>query len=893
MDTLVLLTFIALMNAAYVAALPSPTIFYVANVVLHLGLGAAAAGWLIWKWRRSGRMVPLLVASLAGAYLAVRGATTDHRTALWLHIGFAVLGLMILMPRARAAIAALAFLAAGLRFYQPPNRIRNSQNVPLSMTQEGAGPKSPFWPSSAKTNTGGLIPSDFFMDSQLCGQCHKDIYAQWKSSMHHFASFNNPVYKASILHMQELSGTQGSKWCAGCHDHAVFFNGRFDNPIKNQMDTPEAQNGLGCVSCHSIVHVEGSMGQAGITMMYPPLHRLASSTNPVMRKVGDYLTYLNPEPHRETFMKSFMRQDSPEYCSACHKVHLDQPVNHYRWIRGFNEYDSWQASGVSGQGARSFYYPPKSQNCRDCHMQMVKSSDPGNRDGMIHSHRFAAANTAIPYVNNDATQLSETEKFLQSGFMTVDIFAATPVEESKNEVAMRRRAVDAAPTLSSTFAVGEESDQGGQVTIRNVDKVAAPLNAPGVALQPGTTVRVDAVVRTKKIGHFFPAGTVDAYDVWLEFQARDAKGKIFAWSGAVEDNGRGPVDKGAHFYKSYQLDGEGNPINKRNSWQTRSVLYVRLIPPGADDTVHYRVSIPKDAVGPITLEAKLNYRKFSNYLTKFAFAGVAKSGQAGVSFDSREYSFDSKPVPNIPIVTIAKASAQVALGETHWTPKVSKADRERWNDWGIGMLLQGDIRGAEYAFHRVTEADPTYPDGWLNIGRALIQEGETDAARPWVEKALQLKPGLARAEFFLAMTQKAAGDYDGAARSLRATIAQYPRDRVVLNQLGRILFLQHKYAEAATILKSVFEVDPEDLQAHYSLMLCYRGLGQNDLAEHEQQLFLRFKADESAQALTEKPRLTNPEDNNERQQIHDHVSDYTARTGSAVASASAGGVASR
>ena len=292
--------------------------------------------------------------------------------------------------------------------------------------------------------------------------------------------------------------------------------------------------------------------------------------------------------------------------------------------------------------------------------------------------------------------------------------------------------------------MGEESDQSGAVTIRNIDKVAAPLNAPGVALKPGTTVRMDAVVRTRKIGHFFPAGTVDAYDVWLEFQARDANGKIFAWSGSVDDNGRGPVDRGAHFYKSYQLDGAGNPINKRNAWQTRSVLYVRLIGPGADDTVHYRMAIPKDAVGPITLEAKLNYRKFSNYLTKFAFAGVAKSGDAGLSFDSRQYSFDSKPVPDIPIVTIAKATAQVALGDTNWTPTVRKADRERWNDWGIGMLLQGDIRGAEYAFHRVTEADPAYADGWLNIGRALIQEGETDAARPFVEHALKLQPGLAR-----------------------------------------------------------------------------------------------------------------------------------------------------
>ena len=140
-------------------------------------------------------------------------------------------------------------------------------------------------------------------------------------------------------------------------------------------------------------------------------------------------------------------------------------------------------------------------------------------------------------------------------------------------------------------------------------------------------------------------------------------------------------------------------------------------------------------------------------------------------------------------------------------------------------------------------------------------EGETDAARPYVAKALQLQPGLARAEFFLALAQKAAGDYDGALRSLRATLMQYPRDRVVLNQLGRILFLQHRYAEASTALKSVLDVDPEDLQAHYTLMLCYRGLGRADLAQHEEQLFLRFKADEAAQALTEKPRLLNPEDN--------------------------------
>ena len=40
------------------------------------------------------------------------------------------------------------------------------------------------------------------MDSERCGECHKDIYEQWKGSAHHFASFNNQFYRKSIEYMQ-------------------------------------------------------------------------------------------------------------------------------------------------------------------------------------------------------------------------------------------------------------------------------------------------------------------------------------------------------------------------------------------------------------------------------------------------------------------------------------------------------------------------------------------------------------------------------------------------------------------------------------------------------------------------------------------------------------------
>ena len=892
-----------LVNSGYIAALPRATVFYMANVVLHLALGlgfmALAAAMAKRYPRECGAF---LMAGLPALYLAIRGNTLEHRWALWLHILLAATAVLLIglrlfqTPAERvwragfaAGAAVLVLLPAGAALYRagrpdPNDSVVNPATAPLSMDEEGAGARSPFAPSSAQTNTGKIIPSNFFMDSAACGQCHKDIYEQWKSSAHHFASFNNQFYRKSVEYMQDTIGTRPSKWCAGCHDHAVFFNGRFDRPIKEQIDTPEAQAGLGCMSCHSIVHVGSSMGNADFTVEYPPLHELASSHNPLIHAADYALTYLNPEPHRQTFLKPFMRQS--EFCAACHKVHLDVPVNNYRWVRGFNDYDNWQASGVSGQGARSFYYPPKSQVCADCHMPLVASRDPGNHGGQVHSHRFPAANMALAYVNQDKPQMDTIEKFLKSGFITVDIFAAAPADGSRGQVEMRRRSDSV--RANTTFASGEEVEEGGLATVREVGKMAAPIDASGASLEPGGTARVDVVVRTRKIGHFFPGGTVDAFDVWLELQAKDADGRVIFWSGSVEDNGKGPVEPGAHFYRSYQLDEQSNPIDKRNAWQARSLLYVRLIPPGAADVAHYLVNVPKAARGPISFTAKLNYRKFSWYFTQFAYAGQPKLGQnpAQLAADHNGLEYDFSPasipanvsgkirdhIPDLPIITLAEAHAVVPLGQPAWTATVRKQDRERWNDWGIGLLLQGDLKGAEYAFQKVTEAEPGYADGWLNVARALIQEGETERAKPYIEKALQIDSGLARTWFFKAQIQRANGDYDGALESLETVRSKYPRDRVALNQIARILFLKREYVRALAALKEVSSVDPEDVQMHYTRMLCYRGLEDAKGAAREEALFRRFKADEASQAMTEGRRMISPEDNNERQAIHDHES---------------------
>lgn len=914
---------ILVLNSSYLFSFNEPSLFYMANVLVHLGLGILLTLAAVLMLRRilsiltaSGHvaLVLLMLAAVLGIVLIFTGSGSHFHWLLYLHIFASAAGILVLAfslyqkassadasPKMKTAwkrccailIVAFIFPAAGSiyrqRYPSKYERIINPASPPLSSDAEGGGSQSPFFPSSAETTSKNTIPSTFFLTSETCKRCHPDIFDQWFSSAHHFSSFNNQWYRKSIEYMQDVIGTKPSKWCGGCHDHAVLFNGMMDTPIKEIINTPEAQAGMACTSCHAIVEVKSSMGQGDFVIEYPPLHDLAVSKNPYLQKLHDFLVNTDPEPHRKVFMKPFVRNNTAEFCSSCHKVHLDVPVNNYRWFRGFNDYDNWQASGVSGQGARAFYYPPKPKKCADCHMPLVEADDPSSDDGKVKSHRFPGANTALPFVNRDEVQFRTVEKFLKDNQVTVDIFSVS--EAQVLEQPEIRPRTSEGPDLASTFAVGEESMSFGDVpgVIRKPAEIIAPIDRSGAAVKRGQTIRVDVVVRTRGVGHFFPGGTVDAFDVWLELQAKDDRGRMIFWSGRVEGEGKGPVEKGAHFYRSLLIDEHGNWINKRNAWAARSVAYVRLIPPGAADTAHFRLTIPEDCGDTIYLKAKLNYRKFMWWNTQFAFAGIRDPAHTdfavGKGYDDGRWIFAGdtsnvsgkiKSIPDLPIITMDESDAVLrvidATKNLQQSPKLDPKDRERWNDYGIGLLLQGDLKGAEAAFLKVTEVDPKYADGWVNIARARIQEGNNTGAQTVLKKALELNPQLAKTHFFYAMTLKTQGRYGEALEHLEKTIEQYPRDRVVRNQIGRILFLQRKFKDAVGEFQKALAVDPEDLQAHYNLMLCYQGMGKTDLADREQILYLRFKADEAAQTITGPYRKLHPEDNNERQPIHEHTS---------------------
>ncbi len=914
------------LTAIYEYAWPTPTIHYYAFVALHL---VAGIGFLVVLFFLSGRIWresasldraawSLLAAGGAiGIALIFTGTLRNYFPLLGGHIAFSILGVILLFGswvrkkrlfgaaisgavRWSAIIGLFAAVAFGVWWarnipWQSSFRIGNPKIAPATMNEEGGGAAGPFFPGSVEVANNAKIPKKFFMESETCKQCHQDIYHQWEGSAHHFSSFNNQWYRKSIEYMQDTVGIRPSKWCAGCHDPALLLTGMFDRPVREVENTPEGQAGLGCVMCHSIVAVQSTMGQNNYVLEYPPLNDLATSQNPVVHDLVDFLLKLNPEPHRRVFMKPFVRNQTAAFCSSCHKVHLDFPVNHYRWTRGFNEYDNWQASGISGEGARSFYYPPHPETCTDCHMPKVRSGDFGNYAGLIDSHRFPAANTALPYENEDAEQLKTVENFLKDNQVSIDIFGISP-EQAETGMANAPLAGGlprSFPQAQTTFGVGEESEfeapAGQEQFATPASLLSAPFGRFPMQARRGDTERVDVVVRTRGVGHFFPGGTIDAFDLWIELRAKDENGRTIFWSGEAgpNDESNGPVDRGAQFYRALLIDSHGNPINKRNAWAERAVIYVRLIPPGAADTVHYRLYIPKDAGNRITLTAKLNYRKFSWWFTQFSFAGVhdlnGVKSAVSPSYDDTKWVFTGNTqgdsgkrpgIPDLPIVVMGQDTVKLnVLPATAPLPQphvdVEASDWERWNDYGIGLLLQGDLQGSEAAFEKVAQAAPNRGDGWVNMGRVRLQEGNLPGAEQVLKQALKVAPTLASAHFFYANVLRDEGQYDAAIAQLGIALQQYPNDRVARNDLGRTFFLERRYTDAIRQFQAVLQIDPEDIEANYNLMLCYNGLGQTAQSQKYEVRYLRFKANEAEDALTGPYLRLHPDDNNERQPIHE------------------------
>ncbi len=447
----------------------------------------------------------------------------------------------------------------------------------------------------------------------VCAECHQDIAERHQASMHRLSSFNNPAYRASIDETRRVllardGNVAAARLCASCHDPVPLYSGRFDDPAYDPDSDPGSRAGITCMTCHAIDAIGSPRGNADYRLADPPPYPFDGSENALLKTLNRQLIRAKPELHKQSLLKPLHK--SAEFCSTCHKVHLPEALNHYRWLRGQNHYDSFLMSGVSGHRVDSFYYPPQAKSgCADCHMPLQASDDPAARaapDGggrAVHDHLFAAANTAVPVMMGQ--------------------------EEDGNEARLDLLAQAARIDL---FGIKEDGAIDG--------KLHAPLRPAVPTLEPGKRYLLELVVRTTGMGHQLTQGTVDSNELWLDLTLKDGE-RLIGRSGGLD--AERDTDPWSYFINAYLLDREGNRIERRNVQDIAVALYDHQIPPGAAAVVHYAFEVPKDTKGPITVDAALRYRKFDTRFLRYVegdgFQGQptahrhARDGPGGASGD--------------------------------------------------------------------------------------------------------------------------------------------------------------------------------------------------------------------------------------------------------------------
>lgn len=853
---------VLLVNSLFLYLVEGSTAFlYMSNVLLHIGLGTLfvlpSAVFLTlhlakmplrqnWKATLAGTATGTSLITLlsTGFGLVFLGSTWAGSALLYIHV--------ISVVTAGVGFVIHVSLKRGIRyqFLEWGHAFRKSRvqlwRHPLSLTLiigltitmivgivpwlQGGGilyteqiKNNPLASAQAFLAHEEYLSDDDLGRSESCGQsgCHPDIVRQWEASAHRFSSFNNPYYRKSVEALIERGGNDPARWCASCHDPLVLFTGRLTDEQILDFKHPTSSAGLTCLSCHAIESLRDVKGNGRYVITAPDEYPFARSNDETRRWVHNTLVRAKPGPHRQAMLKPV--HQTMEFCGSCHKVGLPPEVNNYRWKRGQNEYDAWQNSGTSGNTIRSFYLPEEPLSCIDCHMPHIASDDQGGTDGFIRSHTFAAANTALPTLKAYPQQLKEAQNSLQSS-ASVDIFAVT---------------VDG--------------------------RTYGPMDVMP-PLMPGVDVTVTVVVRNRRVGHLLPGGTNDSNEMWLKFSAKDESGTDVLISGDVDEQGR--VDSTAHFWGTVQVDRASRAINRRNAQDWIATVYANMIGPGTAHTVHYNFQVPS-GVFIHTLSARLYHRKFKWYFHNWTFRGRVVPGQpdslAHKEVDLREWELVPGETPEIPVTLMASSDRFMGAA-----PDTNYALWERWNDYGIGLFLEGDTRGALEAFQKVSKVAPQSPEGPINLARVHLAEGGLRQAETQIYEAEERRPGYLKTAYFRAEILKGYGLYEEALSEWMSVYETYPNDRVLLLSIGRIHYLMERYETALVWIDRLLDIDPEDLGGLYNRMLTLGALGRTQELQHAQSVYQFYKEDETAMAVTGPYKQRHPSDNLEAQPIHYH-----------------------
>jgi hypothetical protein len=310
-----------------------------------------------------------------------------------------------------------------------------------------------------------------------------------------------------------------------------------------------------------------------------------------------------PRQHLADYDRGVLQ--TAEFCGTCHKQFIPEALNRFGLVAGQNQYDEWKNSRWHTDD------PATDLACRDCHMRLVPGSrDPAHgevldarrsaHDGAHRHHGFIATNNFIPALVGlphwqEQTRL--TEEWVRGETVIPEIAHLWP--------------------------------EGPVVGLQ----VLAPAQAT-----VGDTIDIRVLITNRKAGHNFITGPLDFIRSWVHLRATDAEGRLLAEWGAIDPVSRRILDQagrphtidspragGTLVLESLPVDETGAPLERHELWKKAGGKGTRVVFPAYSDSHRFTLPLPADATSPVTLVARLNYRRYRQAFLDLVLPGLEEA----------------------------------------------------------------------------------------------------------------------------------------------------------------------------------------------------------------------------------------------------------------------------
>jgi nitrate/TMAO reductase-like tetraheme cytochrome c subunit len=385
-----------------------------------------------------------------------------------------------------------------------------------------------------------------------CGECHKQIYEEWRSSQHAYSSIS-PMFHAFEQKFQELTkGTVGT-FCVRCHQQVSTQLGeKRETPLWAM--TPISREGVTCITCHRVKEQYNKVnGERRVEpgKIFDPVY--GSGEKSVLKEVlANKETYSvkTSEGGRGSSIHNGMMTNpqltKSEFCVSCHQVAVNLGIKlEIVW-------DQFRDSPARKAGV----------TCQDCHMGKVpgkpdgydtgpsaviggKEINPGRKHA---NHRFIGPGYAIAhpgvFPHNTKAQAFTMKDWLEfdwrAGWGTAefeDKVAAGKVKASfpkRWSDALDRE--DARQIIEENLATLVERLELRRQVMENGTKVDGPYIEGNPAV--GSGLAFSYKITNLNSGHNLPSGSLGAQpQLWVNVALVDPDGKNVWESGYVDSNG--------------------------------------------------------------------------------------------------------------------------------------------------------------------------------------------------------------------------------------------------------------------------------------------------------------------------------------------------------------------